>query len=244
MENINDLKIDPEFRDLFPPLTEEEYGLLEDHIVEIGHLIEPIVVWKDLNIIVDGHNRYQICKKLDIEIKIQEMEFRDREDVKAYIIKHHMGRRSLSLFQRIEAALKMEKIFVEQAKANQSAGGGAVKQKSAEPINVPTEIAKLAGCSHDTVSRVKKILKEANQADIDNLRNGKAKINTLYKKLEQDATVAMDPIDAQEKRIMSWIEDIENKMSKVAKIKNEIPESLLEQARGKITLLVSQIFGS
>jgi hypothetical protein len=72
------------------------------------------------------------------------------------------------------------------------------------------------------------------------LRKGKAKINNIYKKLEKDV---MDPIDSQEKRIMSWIKDIENKMSKVAKIKNEIPAPLLEQARGKITPLVSQIFG-
>lgn len=76
------------------------------------------------------------------------------------------------------------------------------------------------------------------------MRNGKARINAVYKKLEQKTAKEEDQNHSQEKKAMSWIEDIADKMLKFAKIKNEIPESLLEQARGKITLLVSQIFGS
>jgi hypothetical protein len=200
MLDVNDLKIDPEFKDFFPALTDEEYGLLEDHIVEVGHLIEPIVVWKGHNIIVDGHNRCEICKKLDIEVKIEEIEFADKEDAKTYIMQHHMGRRSLSLFQRIETALKMERNLEGQAKANQSAGGGSVKQKAAKPINVLEELSRLSGCSHDTVSKAKKILSEADEGDIDALRRAKVKINTVYKKLEKKAMPAIDLIDSQEKR--------------------------------------------
>lgn len=213
MLDIDDLKIDPEFKAFFPALTDEEYGLLEDHIIEVGHLIEPIIVWKGHNIIVDGHNRYEICKKLGLEAKIEEMEFKDSEDAKTYIMKHHMGRRSLSIFQRIETALKMEKNLEEKAKANQSAGGGSVKQKTAKPINVLEELSRLAGCSHDTVSKAKKILSEGNEADIESLRMGKVKINTIFRKLEKKAMPTIDPIDSQEKRVMSWIDDIASKMS-------------------------------
>lgn len=56
------LKIDPEFRDLIPPLTEEEYKGLEENILLNGfNPAFPIIVWKGQEIIVDGHNRHSIC---------------------------------------------------------------------------------------------------------------------------------------------------------------------------------------
>ena len=60
------LKIDPELRDLLPPLTDEEYKQLKKNIVENGFDKNfPIMVWHDF--IVDGHNRYEICEKHEID---------------------------------------------------------------------------------------------------------------------------------------------------------------------------------
>ena len=63
------LRIDPEFSELIPPLSESEYEYLEDNIRKEGCL-NPIIVWK--NTIIDGHNRYRICKKWDIPFEIEE----------------------------------------------------------------------------------------------------------------------------------------------------------------------------
>ena len=52
------LKIDPEFQNKIPPLTEDEYRQLEENILEAGKVFEPITVWNGT--IVDGHNRYRI----------------------------------------------------------------------------------------------------------------------------------------------------------------------------------------
>ena len=61
--------IDAEFRDLIPPLTEEEYQGLEKNLLENGfNPAFPILVWKGQNIIVDGHNRYSICVKHNLHI--------------------------------------------------------------------------------------------------------------------------------------------------------------------------------
>ena len=51
-------------------------------------------------------------------------------------------------------ALRLEGVIAARAKANQSAGGGAVPQKSAKPVDTRQEIAKAAGVSHDTVAKV------------------------------------------------------------------------------------------
>lgn len=238
------IKIDPEFKSFLPEISEEEYSLLEENIVKIGYILDPIIIWKGQNIIVDGHNRYQICRKLDIPIKIEEVEFEDREAIKEYMIDHHMGRRTLSSFQKVELALKMEKIIEERAKANQSAGGGAVRQKSAQPIKTREEIAKIAGVSHDTLSKAKKILTEASEIDLQRLREGKTKINSVHKKLENLVINVDKPPESSEKKIVSWIDDIVEKILKFAKIKDEIPEELRKQAKDKIIPLVNQIFES
>jgi hypothetical protein len=52
----------------------------------------------------------------------------------------------------------LEEMFRAKAKENQKASGGAVPQKSAEPaIETRAEVAKVAGVSHDTIAKVKKI---------------------------------------------------------------------------------------
>ena len=63
-----------------------------------------------------------------------------------------VGAGNLSAYERTKLALRLEEAIAGRAKANQSAGGGAVPQKSAEPVDTRQEIAKAAGVSHDTVA--------------------------------------------------------------------------------------------
>ena len=58
-----ELTVDCEFRDLIRPLLKDEYRHLEAALLADG-CREPITVWK--GIIVDGHNRYEICRRLGI----------------------------------------------------------------------------------------------------------------------------------------------------------------------------------
>lgn len=53
------LYIDDEFKNLISPLSPKEYFQLEENILTDG-CINPIITWND--VIVDGHNRYEICK--------------------------------------------------------------------------------------------------------------------------------------------------------------------------------------
>lgn len=63
---MQELKIDPELRDLLPPLTDDEYKQLEKNIVQNGFDRNfPIMEWHDF--VVDGHNRLSICEKHKID---------------------------------------------------------------------------------------------------------------------------------------------------------------------------------
>ncbi len=85
------LQIDEEFKNLIPPLQDEEYTQLEQNIIADG-CRDPIVVWND--IIVDGHNRYRICGDNNIEFNTDAMEFDSREDVIEWMLYNQIGKRN------------------------------------------------------------------------------------------------------------------------------------------------------
>ena len=63
---MKELKIDQELKNLLPPLTDEEYKQLEKNIIDNGFDRNfPIMEWHGY--LADGHNRYSICKKHNIE---------------------------------------------------------------------------------------------------------------------------------------------------------------------------------
>lgn len=90
---IRRLKIDQEFKHLIRPLRQREYAQLEQNILSDG-CRDPIVVWND--VIVDGHNRYEICMRHDIPFEVKNMEFECREAAIAWICANQLGRRNIT----------------------------------------------------------------------------------------------------------------------------------------------------
>ena len=87
------LIVDREFRDLIRPLMKDEYRILEQNLVAEGCL-DPITVWK--GIIVDGHNRYEICSRLGLPFEVREHHFDNREEAIIWICTNQLGRRNIS----------------------------------------------------------------------------------------------------------------------------------------------------
>ena len=85
--------IDPEFKRLLPELTSAELAQLESNILKDG-CRDPIVVWN--NTIVDGHHRYEICKRNRLSFKVETLEFGCREEVLRWICLNQLGRRNVS----------------------------------------------------------------------------------------------------------------------------------------------------
>ena len=93
------LKIDPEFQNQIPPLTDDEYKQLEENILKEGKLLSPLIVWN--NTLVDGHNRYAILQKHpEICFSTMPLRFESREEVLAWICKNQLGRRNLTPEQK------------------------------------------------------------------------------------------------------------------------------------------------
>jgi hypothetical protein len=179
---IQELKIDDEFRDLLPSLSEEGFKGLETDIVDRGAILHPILTWE--GIIIDGHHRYAIGHKHGIDFEVKEIVFNSRDDVKFWIFTQQMLKRNLNDFERTKIALKLKDIIENKAKANQRAAGGVVPSKSAKPIDTRKEIARIAGVSTDTVRKVEKISEQSSEEDLEKLRFGNASINSVFKKIQ------------------------------------------------------------
>ncbi len=93
--------IDRELQEWISPLSIDEYAQLKQNILQNGCL-DKLLVWKKSAqeyILVDGHNRYQICKDLGINFQIAILEFPDKEAAKLFMLTHQMGRRNLTTEQ-------------------------------------------------------------------------------------------------------------------------------------------------
>lgn len=92
-------KIDPELKALIPPLTAEERGLLEESLLLDG-CRDPLVVWKQEGVLLDGHNRLDICKKCGIGYTVKYMEFASRAEAVAWMVRNQLGRRNITEEQK------------------------------------------------------------------------------------------------------------------------------------------------
>ena len=156
MQNII---IDEEFRDLIPPLTEEEREQLETNLLGDG-VRDPLVTWN--GILIDGHNRYEIAQKYGLDFKVVEMEFGSRDEAKIWVVYNQLGRRNLSDWARTKASLKLKPAI--QGKTPDARG----------------DIAELAGVSTNTVHRVGYLMEHADEETLEALDNGEISINKAF----------------------------------------------------------------
>ena len=150
-ETTLEIIIDEEFRILLPQLDEETFRLLEENILEYG-CRDPLVLWN--GILIDGYNRYKICKHHDIPFRTVNMEFDSREEVLIWIISNQVSRRNLTPIQlshfrglHYNADKKLHgghnKSGLEKASAqNEHLGSASTARRLAEHYNVSRETIK------------------------------------------------------------------------------------------------------
>ncbi len=169
-KKVYELKIDTELRDLLPPLSAEEYNILEKQIIDNG-CESPLFLWQGY--IADGHNRYSICKKNNIPFNIINLGYKDKSEVMKWMINGQLGRRNLTPAQRVAVTEKYRPIFEEKARENlvksgESFGIGKEKPLANLPnpiqsINTRAELAKLADVPERTYDKIKTVLDSDNE---------------------------------------------------------------------------------
>jgi len=211
-----DIRIDEGLRAYIDPLTEDEHEALERSLLAEG-CRDALVLWGDL--LVDGHNRYAICQKHGIEFQTrQNTTFKSMEDVHLWMIENHLGRRSVSDFQRGVLALRKKEILLARTPPEGSAppDAGSADATSAEgsppwdedapgadgaprlppniswtpPVPSRQALARAARISSNTLGQIEKIQKDAAPELVRAVKEGAISINAA-------AAVASLPAERQ-----------------------------------------------
>lgn len=143
------IKIDPEFRDLIPPLSEVELDQLHSSLSASG-CISPLIVWRDHDILIDGHNRFTYCEENGIDFTVRQMRFTSREVAKNWIILNQLGRRNVS--PDVAARLR-GMLYISRKKEH---GGDRKSQESSyqnDNLKTHEAVAKETGVSPATIVR-------------------------------------------------------------------------------------------
>lgn len=220
---MKELRTDPKLKALFKPLPKEKLDELEEKISK-KYDGTPLYVWKS-NIIVDGHNRYPLMKKYNIDFNTENVEDFlgedcTRADVMQWMISHQDARRNLSPGELIyansmvaeEIALenkgKMLEGYSKERREERSSSvqmdGGCNESKShTSPTHTREQVAKMSGVGTGTVARYEAIMKTDDEDLKKKVQTGEVKIGTAYREIREKAT-RICKICGKEKKIIDF----------------------------------------
>ncbi len=201
----------PEIDALLEPPTPEELETLRSLIVSAKGCRDPLVVWKEKNILLDGHSRLKICRKEGYGYVVKSISFPDMDAAKIWVLENQCGRRNLNDYQRTAAAIKL----VELKHKGANLPPGKPLENQAKTRDLVGDLADVSPRTADAVKAIEDgaaapIKKMASDGDVS--IDAAAKVATLPKKRQRkiaakgpDAVVAAAAKvreDAKKKRKM------------------------------------------
>jgi hypothetical protein len=217
-----DIVVNEELKAYIDPLTPEEYESLERSLLVEG-CRDALVLWG--GVLVDGHNRYGICQKHDLPFQtVQNSRFNSIEDVHLWMIEQHLGRRSVSDFQRGVLALRKREILAQRSATQASASTAPTTENQdvtapsaelAPPATASSErrpsreaLAREAKLSGNQVALIEKIQKHAAPEVVAAIRSGTISINAA-------AAVASLPEDEQREAALAGSKELKDAAKRV-----------------------------
>jgi DNA-binding XRE family transcriptional regulator len=188
------ITINEDLQAYIDPLTTDEHAALERSLLAEG-CRDALVLWG--NLLIDGHNRYGICKKHDIPFNtVQNESFKSIDDVHLWMIDNHLGRRSVSDFQRGVLALRKKEILSARTaqQSPETSDAEAATQVNEERALTRDLIAKAARVSSVTLGQIEKIQKTAAPELVSAVKAGIVSINAA-------AAISSLPNDQQKKAV-------------------------------------------
>jgi len=212
------------------PLQKEEMELLEESILKEG-IREPLIVWNNngKQILVDGHNRYEIARKHNLSFTTITKDFANIDEAIDWINRNQLGRRNLTDEQR---KYLIGKIYNQQKEKHGGSRGNQYAGKN-------SEVASCKSCNLPntdngrTINKLSKIAKVSPRA-----------ISTCSDFAEAVEKVReISPIAAQ-KILQGEIKDAVTTLPQIAKKEPEkLPEVVkkIEQGNKKVKEAVKEI---
>jgi hypothetical protein len=208
------------------PLTPEEHEALERSLLNEG-CRDALVLWGDL--LVDGHNRHAICQKHGLPFETTQSKlFKNLDDVHLWMIEQHLGRRSVSDFQRGVLALRKREIMAQrktqmpQQDDSSPADSATEAVAPVDTLRTREDIAKAARLSSSQVVLIEKIQKQAAPEVVAALKSGSISINAA-------AAVAGLPEEEQREAAFGGTELLKQAAKRVRESKRRAREDKAEE---------------
>jgi len=207
------VKIEPELASLIPPLSSAELARLEANIKSEG-CRDALVVWRERGVLLDGHNRHEICTRLGIPYRIEEVSCPDISAAKIWIIDNQKGRRNLSDGWKFELAQTKKAILAERGREHQKLSEGRGKKglskvdKPFEPHNTQKEIAAELGWSTGKVAMADKVWKDAAPEVKEQIKSGELSINQAFTVLKKLSDLKDRKADYETKRTATEVDPV------------------------------------
>jgi MT-A70 len=126
------ITIDSEFKNLTARLQPDELAQLEANLMAEG-CRDPLVTWH--GILIDGHNRYEICERRGIKYRTVEVALASRDHVLLWIEENQLGRRNISEDMRIALAdsILERRVALALSETSKTATGHATWRRMSPP---------------------------------------------------------------------------------------------------------------
>lgn len=205
MDSKIEIIINLELKSLIPPLTKEEYTNLEESIKKDG-CRDSLIVWKEKNMLVDGHNRLDICTKNNKNYKIEYKSFETINDAKLWMIDNQKSRRNLTEGWQFELAQKKKEILLLKGKENIAANkGGTITLSTVDKVahNTQKALAEDLGWSTGKVATADVVWNKAPQEIKEQIKKGEKTFNEVYKDIKTN-----EKIEARKEKIAKQREEL------------------------------------
>lgn len=172
--------IDRQFERIIPPLAGSELEGLRASLRAHG-CREPLVIWAEEGKLLDGHNRFRICREESIDYEVVAYSFPNRRAALNWIIDNQLARRNLSpanVRYLRGCRYNLEKADVEETR-KRGAEAAKPEGKSCPPGSTAERIAEQTGVSPRTVKndgRFAEALDQLGDGARDAIRSGEVKI--------------------------------------------------------------------
>lgn len=221
--NHGKIYIDKTLEELLPPLSKEDYNQLKQSLITSGFKKQfgTIKIWfpdgcsrnkKSVGYIVDGHNRFKICKECNIKLPswcFEVVFFDTKESVIKWMYENQLARRNLSDVAKYEIVEKYNVYLKEMAKKNQSDGGKGLSNLT--KVNVRKEKADRVGISEGSYHKLDKVMKSDNEGVKQQLRDKKVSINQAYQEVKSSAPKKEEETPPPQQQIA----EVDNRMNEI-----------------------------
>lgn len=244
-----ELKVNPAFRDLLPPLTEEQTRDLNQSVEKSG-VYQPLVGWCDGQDwwLVDGHNRREALmnalqsKPSMIEPDVLQLVADSEEEVMAWIIQEHITRRNLTPNQLSELRGRTYNKAKKNREDNLKSPNGQIVHSGKTSEKTTSEaVAENFGVNEKTVRRdgdfakgVEEIEKEDPQ-EAAKIRQGKSKktkaeVEALGRGESKPTAEPKAKLDPSKRPIPEEMEDVFSAGSEFNSLSREL-DAVLKRAQ-------------